>query len=804
MQVPLSWIKEYVATELGPDDVARVLTMAGLETKNLGSTVPDVPGVIVARIEKIERHPAADKLTVCQVRTAPEAVTLTIVCGAPNIQEGNLVPLALIGTKFPDGTILKKSKIRGVESQGMMCSQRELGVSDDHAGIWILPPETPIGKPLASALGGADAILECEPTPNRGDLLSVINIARELAALTGAPFNPPRFQLAATGPDINRFARVDIEDYDGCPRYVARLVRGVKIGPSPEWMVKRLEAAGMRALANVVDVTNYVMLELGQPLHAFDFNKLNGRRIVVRRAAAGDKFTTLDCQERTLRDDTLMIRDGDGPVAIAGVMGGLDSEVTGYTTDILIESAFFQPTSIRRTARLLNIPTEASRRFDKGVDPLGCLFAADRAAELMRELAGGEVCAGAIDARRELFSPRKIRLRPGRVEAILGLSLPLASQRATITRLHGLEAVEDNGDLLVTAPSYRPDLLEEIDLIEEIARLAGYDQIPATMPRFRMEPMRQKPGLELAARLRERLTALGFLETISTNFEDPRRLDRLGLAADDPRRQAVRLANPLSENESILRTCLLPKLLACLQMNRGRGASEAVRIYELNAVFEPAADELPRQRTMLSGLMAPDQDKSLWPRGCAADGFFDVKGVAEQILAVVGFPGGRLEPDPAPEPFLHPGKAARLVMGSAAAGSLGELHPRLAEELELKTRVFLFDLQFDMLVAHAGHVPKARPVSKFPPTLRDIALAVDEQVTMDDIIRSARKLKSPVLESLTVFDVFRGGGLPAGKKSMAFHVKYQSLDRTLTDEEVNGEHQRLAEQLGRTAGASLR
>jgi phenylalanyl-tRNA synthetase beta chain len=794
--VPISWLKEYVDIDLTPDALAEALTMAGLETGVAGGVTPSVPGVITARIEKIEPHPNADKLTVCQVRTAPDAAPLTVVCGAPNIREGNIVPLARPGAVFPDGSKLKKSKIRGIESDGMMCSQRELGISDDHSGIWILPPETPIGLPLAEALGGGDAILEPEPTPNRGDLLCVLGLAREIAAVTGKTVRPPKVEVIEDGPPIAELARVDIEHYEGCPRYVARLIRGVKIGPSPKWLTDRLEAAGMRGINNVVDVTNFVMLELGQPLHAFDYNRLIERRIVVRMAAAGDKFITLDDQEHTLRDDTLMICDGAGPVAIAGVMGGLDSEVAETTTDVLIESAYFNPVVIRRTARLLNIPTEASRRFDKGVDPLGTALAADRAAAMIKELGGGTICAGAIDARQGLFARACIAMRPARVNQVLGVDLSAAEQVKAITRLPGLTAVEKDGVIEVTAPSYRPDLVAEHDLIEEVARLVGYDQIPATMPCFRMEPMRRSAGLDFSRKLRERLAALGFAEAVLTNFEDPTALATLRLPENDPRLRAVKLHNPLAQNESILRASLLPKLVACLARNRNQGATGAIRLFEINATFEDAGEELPLQRPRLALVMAAPTEKSFNPAGGAED-FFGGKAVVEQILAAVRFPGARLEADPDPEPFLHPGRCARVMVGGDAAGRLGQLHPLTAAALGLKQDAFVFEVRLDLLAEHAGHVPKGEPVSKFPPTLRDMALLVDESVTMGEIVKTATKMKSPILESLTLFDLFRGGSLPAGQKSMAFHVRYQSGERTLTDDEVNREHERLAVELAR-------
>ena len=804
MQVPISWIADYVDVDMDADQLAAALTMAGLETTNLGSAVPDIEGVITAKIEKIEQHPDADKLSYCQVIPGEGEPALAIVCGAPNIKEGDIVPLARIGTILPDGTKLKKTKIRGVESQGMMCSERELGMSEDHSGIWILPPETPIGKPLPEALGEDDSILEPEPTPNRGDLMSVIGIAREVSAITGKKLSMPEFKVKEDGPAIEDDTRVDIEDYDKCPRYAARLIKGVKIGPSPEWLVKNLEAAGQRSINNVVDITNFVMLEMGQPLHAFDFNRLRDHRIVVKTANEGDKFTTLDGEERTLRDDTLMICDGEGPVAIAGVMGGLDSEVTEETTDVLLESAYFKPTSIRRTARLLGIPTEASKRFDKGIDPLGTIYAADRAAQLMAELAGGTISKGVIDAKETDFERVSITLRPERANLILGSEISKDEQASLLARLDGME-VKTDGDLIVAkAPSYRPDLLAEHDLIEEVARLHGYDSIEPTMPSFRMEPLRNRNERELAMRLRERLAALGFHEVINTNFEDPKRLALMRFEEGETGTKAVSLANPLSENESILRTTLVPKLLSTYVMNRSRGYTGPVRIYELNAVYEDTGEELPVQRTMISGVAAGSLDKELYGTLSPSEGFYEVKGFTEQILHAVGFPGARVEQERASSPFLHPGKSAKVMVGKADAGVLGEIHPVVSESFEIGGGVFIFELYFDMLNENAGYVPRAKPVSKYPSALRDIAVVVDESVTMEEIMRAAMKMKSPYLKNITVFDVFRGGALAGGKKSMAFHVRYQSGERTLTDEEINKEHDKLAEQLKRRVGASLR
>ncbi len=804
MLVPLSWLKEYVNLDMDPDELAHVMTMTGCETVNLGSPIPDFKGVVTARIEKIERHPDADKLSVCQVVAQKGAEPLTIVCGASNISEGDLVPLAAVGTELPGDFKIKKTKIRGVTSHGMLCSERELGMSEDHSGIWILPAGLEIGLPLPKALGSDDAVIETEPTPNRGDMTSVLGTAREVAAITGDKARPPRFEVEETGPPIQDQVEVIIEDYDGCPRYAARLIKGIKIGPSPEWLASRVEAAGMRPINNVVDVTNYVMLELGQPLHAFDFAKIRGKKIVVRTAKAGDKFVTLDGVERTLRDDSLMIRDGEGPVAIAGVMGGLDSEVSEDTVDVLLESACFKPTSIRRTARLLGLPSEASRRFDKGVDPLLQVTAADRAIELIKELAGGQIARGVVDAKKEEFKRPVIRLRPSRASSVLGAEISAEEQVKLLLRLDGMEARLAGDAIEAIPPSYRPDLLEEHDLIEEVARLYGYDNIPSDAPRFKMETMRRRTDLEFASRLRERLAALGFSEIILTSFEDPRRLSLLGLADGDPRLKSVKIANPLSRDESVLRTSLVPKALACLSMNRSRGESGAIRLYEINSAFEDAGEALPIQRNLLCLAFSPSQDKTLWPEAGPDDGFYELKGVVEQILGAMGFPGARIDRDDSPEPFLHPGKSAKLMAGKTPAGRLGEVHPRVAESFDLKGPVFIAELAFDILCEYAGYVPRARAISKFPPSLRDIAVVVDETVAMEDIIRAAMKGKGPILESMTLFDVFRGDAVGAGKKSLAFHVRYQSLERTLTDDEVGAEHDRLAGELKRKVGAALR
>jgi len=547
-----------------------------------------------------------------------------------------------------------------------------------------------------------------------------------------------------------------------------------------------------------VDATNYVLLEMNQPLHAFDFQKLRRAKIVVRRAKAGETFTTLDGKERRLFEDTLLICDGDGPVAVAGVMGGLESEVTEATADVLIESAYFNPVSIRRTAKKLGMPTEASRRFERGIDPLGQVRAADRAAELMARLAGGRICRGVIDAREILLEPKPIRLRPARVNFLLGTELSAASAADCLRRLE-IEVKTEGRELVALPPAFRPDLIAEIDLIEEVARLSGYDAIPPTLPRFHMAPLRKSAPLIFMNRLRALLVDLGFTEVINYNFQSLAHLDQLQLPADDPRRQAVPIQNPLSELETTLRTSLVPRLLETLQKNLARG-SRGLRIFEFNKVFAPDA-ELPLEVTMLAGLIAEAETKELWPSG-AAEGFYEIKGVVEQVVAELRFAGGRTEPGE--NPFLLPGKTGRLWLGKDLAGCFGEVHPQVLAAFEVKIRAFLFDLNFDMLGRYRQGVKPVRPVSRFPVSLRDIAFVVEEAVSAADVEKAVRSLRSELIESAEIFDVYRGDPIPPGRKSLALAVRYQSHERTLTDDEVNALHARLGRMLEEKLNAKLR
>ena len=670
--------------------------------------------IVVARIEKIEKHPNADKLTWCQVRPAPDAEPLPIVCGAPNIKEGDVVPLALVGAKLPDGTTIKESLIRGSLSKGMMCSQKELGISEDHAGIWILPADTPLGKPLRQWLEGQDVILTVEPTPNRGDLLCVLGVAREIAATSGTKVRLPELKLKEEPNIIEEKADVVIEDFVGCPRYVARLVEEVKIGPSPEWMKKRLEASGVRALANVVDVTNYVMLELGQPLHAFDFEFLRKSKIIVRRATEGEKFITLDGTERILSSEVLLICDGDGPVAVAGIMGGANSEVKETTRNILIEAAFFDPRVIRRGAAKLGMQTEASRRFEHRVDPIATAFAADRAAQLMSELAGARILKGRLDVNEKLLYPAPLKFRLNQVKRHLGFEVAKKTVVDYFSRLEMKVEEKSAEELSVTPPPYRADMAREIDLVEEVARMYGFEKIEPELPEFRMQPLPRSAKEILRNKLRGMLSSLGYSEVVNYNFQSLKDIDALRLAPQDPRRNMVRIQNPLAENVSHLRTSMIPGLITNLAFNLSRQV-ESVKIFEFNKIFFPGPkpSDILDEKEILAGLVSRGEAKTLWDLSCPAGGFYEVKRAAEAVLGELNFPGCRIEPA-GDVPYFLPGKTARILLGKDRAGSIGEIDPRVLKAFEVDAQAFAFEIDFDFLLKYSRKLSKAEIPGRFP------------------------------------------------------------------------------------------
>jgi len=806
MIVTYNWLKEFVDFDFTVEELSHRLTMAGLEVDALDKIGEGLDDVVVARLLSVDRHPEADRLTLCRVTTGQEE--LQIVCGARNHKTGDLVALAQVGATLPGDFKIKKSKIRGVESMGMLCSEKELGLAEESEGIIILPEGLPLGTPVFTALELKDARFELGLTPNRPDCLSVVGVAREVAAMAETSLRLPRPVVVESGAPAMTAASVTIEDADACPRYAARLIRGVKIGPSPEWMVRRLEAVGQRSINNVVDVTNYVLMELGHPLHAFDFSLLRGGKIVVRRAGEGENFTTLDSQERTLKSSDLAICDAGGPVALAGIMGGENSEIRDETTDILLESAYFNPSTIRRTSKRLGMHTESSHRFERGADIDMVPVALDRAAALIAEVAGGAVAPGVIDIYPQPLEKRRLNISDRRTREILGVDLGLERIARLLSSI-GLEVVRPVVDmphdavLTVLVPTFRPDLEREIDLIEEVARLNGYDNIPETMPVSRLVSHRPSKRRNLSTQVRDLMVASGCAEMVNYSFIHPGMWDKLGLSSDDARRQTVQLLNPLSEDQSVMRTTLVPSLLETAARNLSY-RSRDLHLFELRPVFLPQAnEELPKEPLRLGIVLCGRREREGWAQGGDAVDFYDLKGMIEQLVASLHISAVGWRAD-AGEPYLHPGKSAALLVRNQPVGVLGEVHPRVLASFEIDTPLYLAEIDLDALLAASGRQGKIRPLSRFPDLTRDTALLLNESVTAVQLYEVYNKGKGKDAEELILFDLYRGQGIPEGKKSLAIRVRYRSAERTLTDEEVNTAHGRLVEAFCRQLGATIR
>jgi len=799
---PLKWLREFVDFDLSALELADLLTNHGLEVEAVNNRLAGLSRVISAKVLAIDPHPNADRLHLVTVDCGDRRQT--VVCGAPNVCVGMVSPLALVGAMLGEDQV-KAVRIRGVESQGMLCSERDLGLSGDHSGLMVLDPALAPGRTLAEALNLETEVLEISVTPNRGDALSILGIARELAALLGLPLTMPPCEPAEEGPPIEGQAAVEIIDSQGCPRYAARLVRGVGIAPSPLWMRDRLEACGVRPINNVVDVTNYILMELGQPLHAFDFKRLAGGRIIVRRARPGEMFTTLDGSQRQMPEEALMICDAAGSVAVAGIMGGLNSEVEEDTQNVLIESAFFDPTSIRRTSKRLGLSTEASYRFERSIDISGCARACGRAALLMAALAGGRVAPGIIDAYPRPFSPRRLELSLRRTAAYLGLPLSKEQVLGPLERLGvKIEPGPDQDRFLAEPPAARTDLERPVDLSEEVARLVGYNNIPASMPRAQISAEARPWPQRLRARVRDAMAAQGLDEAITYSFAHPAAPDWLGLAPDDPRRRVVKLLNPLSEEQSVLRSSLLPGLLTAAARNLAYRVAD-VALFEVGKVFlarqgEPLPAEPTRLAAVLSGLAQP----ASWWAGEAPVSLARIKGAAEYLAGALDLAGLAFATAPAAPPYLDPAEWCQLTLDGQVLGELGRLAPAVAKAFDLERPTYLLDLDFDLLAAQAPQGKRFQPLPRFPEVVRDVALVLAESVPAGLVLAAARSHGDPWLKAAEVFDLYRGQPLAKGQKSLGLRLTYRAEDRTLTEEEVTPGYQALVQELCRAFKATLR
>ena len=797
MRIPYRWLREFVDTTASPREVAERLTMAGIETSPVAEGASELAGLVVAEVLDVAPHPAGGTLRVCDVSTGAERYR--VVCGAPNVRTGVRAAFAPPGAALPAGRRVAVLTIRGTASEGMLCSEAELGVGEDASGILLLGADAPVGTDLVSHLGLDDAILEVEVTPNRPDCLSIVGVAREVAALTGGRLRPPDSTVREAPGLTTADWRVTIDDADLCPRYAARLIADVTVGPSPTWLAQRLRAVGLRPINNVVDVTNYVLWELGHPLHAFDGDLLAGRHIVVRRARPGETVVTLDGQSRPLADTMLVIADAERAVAVAGVMGGASTEVRDATRTVLLEAAYFAPGSIRRTAKTLGLSTEASYRFERGADIDGLRNALDRAARLIAELGEGRVGTGVLDAYPTPRRPVAVSLRLDRIQRVVG-ACPPRPVVAEILRGLGFPATERNGGFDVVVPAFRRDVAIEDDLVEEIARIWGYAQIPSTLPSGALALTRRPRHLVARDTVRRSLAAAGCQEAVSLSLVDPVHLRHLGLAPDDPR--VVRLQNPLGADRSVMRPTLLFGLLEAVQTNVRRQTPDA-RVFEIGRVFEGrGAGELPREDTRvgiaLTGLRAP----RAWHAPRARVDVFDVKGAVESLVEALG--RGDVGVEPATAPYLEDGRAATVLVQGAAVGILGELHPDVQRAFDLPGPVYVAEVSLHALEALTSRVAQYRTLARYPGVHRDLAVVLPAEVPSGDVTRAIDASRSPWLRRVTLFDVYEGAQVGPGRKSLAYGLLYQADDRTLTDPEVNQAHAAVVERLRAELGVEVR
>jgi len=800
MKVSLKWLQEYVDIGLPTADLANRLTMAGTEVKVWQVIGGNWENIVVGQIAAINPHPSADRLTLPTIDLGTEQQT--VVCGAPNLRLGDKVAFARVGAQLIDGHSgqvfrLKSAEIRGVVSNGMVCSEKELGISDSHEGITVLPAEAPVGTPLADYMG--DVIFDLDITPNRPDCLSVIGIAREVAALTGQGLHLPEVGYEESPLPISQQISVDIVDPDLCPRYCASLVTGVKVAASPRWMQQKLLAYGMRPINNIVDITNYVMLEYGQPLHAFDYHQIRGKKIIVRRADNGETVVTLDGVKRVLSEDTLVIADEEQAVAIAGVMGGADSEVTQQTTAILLESANFNPASIYHTGNTLNLPSEARLRFERGISPELTLPALKRATQLIIQLASGEVAKGLADVYPGKLERESILLSTGEVKRLLGVEFSLDQITGALASL-GFDCKPAGlaSEVWVTAPYWRSDIHQAVDLIEEVARIVGYDKIPATMLSEPLPRQNPEPILDLKREVSHSLIGYGFQEVLTYSLTSLELLNKLLLEPHPLEPIPLRMANPMTADQEYLRPNLRANLLTALSANR-RHEDGSIRLFELGKVYLPRPNDLPDEPEVLCAVLCGTRFETSWQGGEELLDFFEAKGIVEGLLSQLGVEASFEEGE---DESLHLSNQAAIAIGDNKLGVIGELHPKVLDAFELSENVYLFEINLAALLPFTISHRVFQPIPRFPAIVRDIALVVDTGVAhrqVQGIIGSF-----PLVSQAAIFDVYTGGQLPLGKKSLAYRIIFQSPSHTLTDEEVNKVQQQILDKLSHDLGATLR
>lgn len=802
MKVSLSWLKDYVRIEKDIHDLASALTMAGLEVESIADSFAYLEKVVVGRIIEIKPHPNAGKLKICRVDAGDRI--LQVVCGAPNAKENLNAPLALPGTVLPDGSILEKCEIRGEKSEGMLCSERELELGEDESGIMILPGNLQAGSKIARALNLSDYMLEIGLTPNRSDCLSVIGIAREIAAIQNFKIKYPDIKRPGKNREIFEFTSVKIEAPEHCPRYAAGLVFDITVAPSPFWLRNKLLSIGQRPINNIVDITNFIMLECGQPLHAFDFDLLEENRIVVRTAARGEKFTTLDKKERTLDPEMLMICDGKKPVAIAGVMGGLNSEIVDSTKRVLIESAYFNPLSVRKTSKKLGLSTEASYRFERGVDPDGTVRALARAASFMTEMGKGKSIKGVIDEYPLIQKTETIELGVRATGKALGAELDKSEIKSLLESIEFKIKNSGADTIRVTPPSFRVDIARPVDLMEEVARLYGYEKIPASLPLMQSETALPSKELVIREKIKNIMTGLSFTEVVNYSFISESSCDRLNLSPDDPRRRLLYLLNPLTEEQSVMRTTLIPGLLETMRRNLSHQIRN-LKIFETGKVFlSKGKENLPEEIEMTAGLMTGGRYSQTWYEKDADGDFYDIKGSVEGLLDGLNIDNVRFTKMPEKQcSYTKSGYTAQIIAGNEIIGIAGEVHPEVLKNFDLKQKAFIFELNCNTLLSLSCRDKTARQLPKFPSSTRDITIITDKSIEAMSIPEKINSFGEKLIENTHLFDIFEGGSIPAGKRSVSIRITYRSSEKTLEDGEVNDIHKNITNRLTMEFGASL-
>lgn len=801
MRVNYHWLNEFVAVSLPPRDLTDVLTMAGIEATLVEKTRLELPGVIVGIITSVVPHPHSEQLSICQVETGEGIVQ--VVCGAPNTEPGAKVPLATEGAILPGNLPIKKKNIKGTDSYGMICSEHELGIGADASKICILPEEAKIGQEISTFLDAEAALIELDLTPNRGDCLCMLGVAREVAALTGARVNSPVVRVREEGDDIQMYSSVVILEPELCPRYSARLIFDVKLEASPFWMQRRLELAGVRPFNNIVDITNYVMLELGQPLHAFDFDLLEEKRIIVRRAARGEVLTTLDGVNRQLGPENLVIADGKRSVALAGIMGGNNTEVHPGTKRVLLESAFFNPLSVRKTAKSLGMMTEASRRFERGCDPDGVVRALNRAVQLMEEFGAGIVAKGVIDQYPNRIYPVKINLRAKRVNDLLGTQIGLEKMVDYLEALELKVTKSEKADqLLVEVPLFRPDLSREIDLIEEIARLYGYGFIPSVLPFTQIVSADSTRGFLNEKKIKDLMLPCGLDETINLSFISRNSFDQLQLTSEDEWRYVMELKNPLSADWAVMRTTLIPGLLKTVQFNRSRGNTD-IRIFEIGRVYHPQKEQvLPVEKLQLAGALCGLRAQDIWHSYHEYCDFYDLKGIVDVFLERFNLSRASLMAQPLP--YYWKNESYIITQNGQKLGHLGKIHPNVLNNFEINAPVFIFELDLDLAFQLSQSEIRYQPLPRYPAVLRDLSVIVPLNVEAGLVEQVVRREGAGLLRDVFLFDVYKGKPIETGKKSLTFSLIYQSEARTLTDQQVDSIQTLIIRALAREFGATLR